>query len=39
VLKCGECKEKCFDIGEGSEEESGENGNKDYGLELREFLV
>lgn len=38
VLKCGECKEKCFDIGEGSEE-SDENGNKDCGLELREFLV
>jgi putative DNA primase/helicase len=39
MLKCGECKEKCFDIGEGSEEESDENGNKATDVELREFFV
>jgi P4 family phage/plasmid primase-like protien len=39
VLKCGECKEKCFDIGEGSEEESDENGNKTTDAVLREFFV
>jgi len=39
VLKCGECKEKCFDIGEGSEEESDENGNKTTDSVLREYFV